>query len=118
MTARNAPYWLRDAFDVTAAPRAALGYAGEIGFAFPDIEVVVAHHERPGDYAEMDVVAVLRLDDGRYALLRAWCDTTGWDCQAGGDIEVAACLSDLRTLAMTADDRQRLGASALAEGDA
>lgn len=33
-----------------------------------------------------------RLADGRWFYLNAWCDYTGWDCQAGGH----ACVADDR----------------------
>jgi hypothetical protein len=36
-----------------------------------------------GDYAETTVHALVRLHDGRWAGVHGWCDTTGWDCQAG-----------------------------------
>jgi hypothetical protein len=38
-------------------------------------------HER--DYNDNDVHALARLNDGRWAGVHGWCDTTGWDCQAG-----------------------------------
>lgn len=32
-----------------------------------------------------DWIGLFELADGRFMLLCAWCDYTGWDCQAGGD---------------------------------
>jgi hypothetical protein len=46
-----------------------------------DIEAVEAVYDWSGDYAEESVMALLRLNDGRYAVVDAGCDTTGYDCQ-------------------------------------
>ena len=47
-----------------------------------DIEEVL--HQRlipgPSGYAEMDLAAVMRLKDGRWATVHAGTDTTGWGC--------------------------------------
>lgn len=40
-------------------------------------------HIENGDYAEESVVLLVELTDGTWAACMAWCDTTGWDCQAG-----------------------------------
>lgn len=48
-------------------------------------------------------------DMKRYCVMRAGCDYTGWDCQAGGKIEwydtIDECLSPLT---LTEDERKRL----------
>lgn len=54
-------------------------------------------------------LAVGTLKDGRYFFLSAWCDYTGWDCQAGGGSETADTLESLIRWHMGDDDRQRLG---------
>lgn len=69
------------------------------------------------DFAIEDVVEVLACADGEnegpdwvglFAFLKAGCDYTGWDCQAGGAGEwttdrdsLVACIPD--------EDRERLG---------
>ena len=48
-----------------------------------------------GDYAEWTGGFVLKLDDGRYAYLAGWCDTTGWGCQDGVEIRFARSIKGL-----------------------
>jgi hypothetical protein len=43
---------------------------------------VEAYDVLDGDYAETDIVALAELSDGSWATVMAYCDTTGWDCQA------------------------------------
>lgn len=72
----------------------------------------VAHDDGQNDGA--DWIAVLELADGRYALIAAWCDYTGWDCQSGAsDTVVADSLEDLVRLGMSRDEAARLGLSHL-----
>lgn len=59
-------------------------------------------------YADRSVRAVFMVDDGAWVFLSAGCDTTGWDCQAGGTAEWADAREDLLAL-ITAEDRQKLG---------
>jgi len=47
------------------------------------IAEVVAWQVREGDSAETNVRLIARLTDGSWAACMAFCDTTGWDCQAG-----------------------------------
>lgn len=54
-------------------------------------------------------LAVGTLTNGLFFFLTAWCDYTGWDCQAGGDSETAATLDDLLRWRLGDADRQRLG---------
>lgn len=39
----------------------------------------------PGHNDENDWFWVVELKDGRFGLLQAWCDNTGWGCQSGGE---------------------------------
>ena len=90
--------------------RGVLGYAGSLeAFGPDDIAEVLASWEESGDYAEWSGCAALRLIDGRFALVSGWCDTTGWGCQDGTDAQVAATLHDLVRLAMSNEERERLG---------
>ena len=40
-----------------------------------------------GDCAEWEGAFGLELNDGRFCTVSGWCDTTGWGCQDGGEIE-------------------------------
>jgi hypothetical protein len=40
-----------------------------------------------GDYAEWSGGFIIELKDGRFAYISGWCDTTGWGCQDGTEIQ-------------------------------
>lgn len=46
-----------------------------------------------------------RLQDGRWFYLEAGCDYTGWDCQAGGCVTIAATKEELHRFGMTEEAR-------------
>lgn len=52
-------------------------------FSVVEIESIVA--EVPGENDELDWWWILKLGEGKYFLLRGWCDYTGWDCQSAID---------------------------------
>lgn len=55
----------------------ALGYIGSLApFGVEDVAEVVASAEGSND--EESWVGAFRLNDGRFALVSAWCDYTGW----------------------------------------
>lgn len=85
--------------------REAFGYAS--GFTMDDVAEVLAASEGENDGPDWKMAG--RLTDGRFFILRAGCDYTGWDCQAGGDSELADSLDILIRWRMTDDDRARLG---------
>lgn len=65
-----------------------------------------------GENDEEEWVAVVRLGEPFfcYAVVSAWCDYTGWDCQSGGHVECihsanAACSK----MNLTDRQRERLG---------
>lgn len=72
------------------------------------VEVIASRIER-GDYAETDMAIVGKLADGRYFALEAGCDTTGWDCRAGGTSAVAATLDDILRFGITDASAEQLG---------
>jgi hypothetical protein len=74
-------------------------------------DVIAAAH---GENAEAEWVGVFRLRDGRFLLATGWCDYTGFDCQAGNHLEVAASLADLLAVGLTDGQKRRLN---LAPGD-
>jgi hypothetical protein len=75
-------------------------------FAIEDVSLV--HKADPGENDSESWMMVGQLKDGRWFFLDAWCDYTGWDCQAGGDAQVAATLPELIRYGMTEEARSRL----------
>lgn len=71
-----------------------------------DVTEVIAKSEGENDGPSWMMVG--RLKDGRFFFLDACCDYTGWDCQAGGDVQVADTLENLKRYGMTEDARERL----------
>lgn len=98
-----------DAYGTTRKnPRRVLGFTGsDEPFARSDVARIVAISD--GENDERDWIGAFELKDGRFGFVRAGCDFTGWDCQAGGDAEVAASIEDLVQLAMSDEERSRLG---------
>ena len=85
------------------------GFSGPVAWGRDDVAAVLASSVEHGDYAETDCAALLRLTDGRHVFMSASCDTTGWDCQAGGRSIVGDDKDALIRLAMTGEERGRLG---------
>lgn len=67
-------------------------------FKQEDIAEPIAAVVERGDYAEMSVYAVVRLNDGQYGYIEGSCDTTGWDCRSGCSGAVAVSLEELYRL--------------------
>jgi hypothetical protein len=102
-------------------------YDWEQAFMYADGQPVIGSAAEPGPFDRADVEEVIavvegendgeswlgafRLSDGRFAFLAAWCDYTGWDCQAGGGAFVASSLHELLRFGVTPDERSRLGLS-------
>lgn len=107
-----------DALQVCDPPVATEGFRGATTFALHDVKEVLAIDEVPGDFAELDLLGVFRTHDDRIVKVAASCDSTGWDCQAGGRIEIAATLQDMIRWGLTETERQRLGWSGLFMGPA
>ncbi len=76
-------------------------------FKIKDVDSAIAAVVEYGDYAEMEVWAVVRLTDGRFAYVEGNCDTTGWDCQSSCSGAVATSLDALYPL-ITDDGALRL----------
>jgi hypothetical protein len=49
------------------------------------------------------------LNDGRYLAASGTCDYTGWDCQAGNTLTVAATADIAARFGLTDSERERLG---------
>lgn len=52
-------------------------------FRFDQIDKILFAIE--GDHEWPPWLLIVELKGGGYGALRAWCDYTGWDCQAGGE---------------------------------
>lgn len=69
---------------------------------------IVASDE--GENDEADWIGVFEMTDGRYLVVRAGCDYTGWDCQASGTHEWHATEDEaLSPNTLTVEERTRLG---------
>ena len=69
---------MKDAFDQNFTPE----------FKLDDINNVLAGIA--GENDEYNWYWVVELKDGRFALIDAWCDYTGWDCRSGVAIELGS----------------------------
>lgn len=60
--------------------------------------VIAAWGDSPEGYGSWEGGFLMLLENGRYAYLTGWCDTTGWGCQDGADItyfDSAPSLADI-----------------------
>lgn len=64
--------------------------------------------DSPEGYASTNVVALGKVNDGRWVVLEGWCDTTGWDCQAGGTIVYADSREHAINFGLDDESRKRL----------
>ena len=76
-------------------------------FNLDDVAEVLHYEEGENDGDSW--VGVFKLKDGRYGYVDAWCDYTGWDCQAGGDGAIRDTFEDLQRWELTTIIRRRLG---------
>lgn len=58
---------------------------------------------------ELNLYAVLRLKDGRWASLEAWNDYTGWGCQDGATVRIGATREAVTRFGLTDAGRRALG---------
>ena len=54
-------------------------------------------------------VCVVKLNDGTFGFVDAWCDYTGWDCQSGGSGYQDDDFEHLKRWKMNSSARRRLG---------
>jgi len=83
--------------------REAFAYAP---FEPEDVEEILHYEE--GENDESSWVGVFKLKNGKFGYVDAWCDYTGWDCQAGGDGDVADTFEELQHWKLTTAIRRRL----------
>lgn len=101
-------YDWKSALEIAGKPSGIIGYKGSLEFnSWSDIQKLIASDSGANDGANW--IAIFRLSGGRHAFLCAGCDYTGWDCQAGGSIQIARTLKDLIRFGLSMDDRARLG---------
>lgn len=67
--------------------------------------IAAVNGENDGD----EWIGVFLMRDGRYLAAAGSCDYTGWDCQAGNTLTVAASLESLITTGLTPEQCRRLG---------
>lgn len=80
------------------------------GFKQSEVETVLyAHAESDEGYGQIEIHALFELGDGKFACLSAGCDTSGWDCQAGGEGTVHDSLDHAVTFGLTDDVRRMFG---------
>lgn len=72
-----------------------------------DVKTVIAAVNGENDGAEW--LGLFELNDGRFCVAGGGCDYTGWDCQAGNHISVAASLDDAIRFGLSEQERARLG---------
>lgn len=73
------------------------------------------HVGSPEGYASTEVFALVELVDG-WGTLVAWCDTTGWDCQSGGQWKWAATREEAIRNGLGTEERARLELSLPEDG--
>lgn len=98
-------YDWKSAFGYCNCIRNFVGCSNE-GFTIEDVEYIFETSEGQNDGESW--LAVGKLKGGRFFFLAAWCDYTGWDCQAGGDSNVADTLDNLVRFCIGDRERQRL----------
>lgn len=79
----------------------------EAGFKDGDILEIVHWREGENDYESW--LAVLKLSDGQWCYVEAWCDYTGWDCRAGAETFYASTEEELVRNCLTQEARHIFG---------
>ena len=80
---------------------------GADGFTIEDVAEVFGFSEGKNDGPYWKIYG--RLNDGRFFVLSAGCDYTGWDCQASGWSNVNEDLSELIRVGMGDEERDVFG---------
>jgi hypothetical protein len=71
-------------------------------FTLTDIANI--HAEIPGHNDEDHWFWIIELKNGQFVLTNAWCDCTGWDCQSGGESQIAQNANAAAQLAPTKEE--------------
>jgi hypothetical protein len=75
-------------------------------FEREDVQEIIAMSDGENDGENW--VGVFKLKDGRFALIDAGCDYTGWGCQEWGNAEVCGTLEEMIRFGLTNEQRKRL----------
>lgn len=78
-----------------------------VPFDREDVEEIIAISDGENDGENW--LGVFKLKDGRFAVIDAGCDYTGWGCREWGTAEVAGSLEEVIRLRLSNDQRKRLG---------
>ncbi len=62
-----------------------------------------------GENDELNWLCAGKLKDGRWFFLSAGCDSTGWDCQAGGQAIVTKTKKELLRYGISKEEKARIG---------
>lgn len=81
--------------------------APEPGFELFHVREI--YHAVEGENDGADWVCLGQLRDGRWFVLNAGCDYTGWDCRSSGDAAIADTYEEAVRLGLTDEQRERLG---------
>jgi hypothetical protein len=65
---------------------------------------------------ELDLVAILRLKDGRWASVQAWNDYEGWGCQDGTKVAIGDTKEQVVMFGLDEEGRRKLGLEAADHG--
>lgn len=75
-------------------------------YPIEDIVEVIAADE--GENEGANWIGIFKYTNGKYSVLRAGCDFTGWDCQASGTDEVYNTLEEaISPITITEEERER-----------
>lgn len=72
-----------------------------------DVAEIIAISD--GEKDSENWLGVFRLKDGRYAMIDAGCDYTGWGCREWGTAEVCRTLNEMIRYGLSDGQRRRLG---------
>lgn len=72
-----------------------------------DVEEIIAISD--GERDSENWLGVFKLKDGRFAMIDAGCDYTGWGCREWGTAEVCGTLHEMVRWGLSDSQRRRLG---------
>lgn len=96
-------YDWEQAFQISRVMRCAGSTCEVTPLAPQDVDLIIGITEGENDGDAWRIAGQMK--DGRWFYLNAWCDFTGWDCQAGGQAWVADSYDALLQFGVPDDDR-------------
>ena len=82
------------------------------GIAMPRFGIASVHEVELMDEGDNDgppLIALGTLCDGRWFVVEAWRDYTGWGCKDGGSVRVGADRATVERFGLSNEARQRFG---------